>query len=108
MGEESAIVDVQIDRQRNSTVPVFLSLPDAGAHGVSGHFIIPEGTLATGASQVKLAVTIPKVPIMPKTPYSTYFGLRTIRLQARSGDIIVESTFTIEILPPRRLLVPFP
>jgi hypothetical protein len=106
MGEDVAIIDVQIERQRNSTVPVSLSLPDARDHGVSGQFVFPEGmALATRASQVKLAVTVPRVPLVPKT---VYFGLRTIRLQAHSGDITVESTFRVEILPPRRPFVAFP
>lgn len=98
---DSISLPVDIDRETGSTVPVTLGLPDAANNEFVARFVYPEGqVLATRAARVALELQVLEFPLPPRSVIPVR---RTLRLVARSGDVLVESTFSIDIKPPLRL-----
>jgi alpha-tubulin suppressor-like RCC1 family protein len=96
-------LDIAIDKAIGSQVPVGITLLDAADNGVSAAFKFATGS-AYSTTETKgtliLHVDDPTPNFPPGTRYVLPTGLRTLRLLARSGDITVETSFTIDVRPP--------
>ena len=100
-------LDVAIDRIYGSRVPARVTLLDAAANGVEASFKFPTGS-ASGTSESKGVLNLHVIDWTQNLPPGHYVWpppveRRSLRLQAVSGGIAVESSFEIDVHPPVRL-----
>jgi hypothetical protein len=96
-------LEIEIDKARGSQVPVSMALLDGEANGVSAEFKFASGSgYATRETKGTMTLRVASVPVGRVIPSP---GPRTLRLLARSGDIAVETSFTINVLLPFRFEV---
>ncbi len=95
-------LDIAIDKASGSQVPVSVGLLDAEGTG-SGDFKFATGSAySTRETKGTLILHVDDLTrdFPPGSRYVLPTGPRTLRLLARSGDIAVETSFTIDVRPP--------
>jgi alpha-tubulin suppressor-like RCC1 family protein len=108
---QAVTLDIAIDKLAGSQLPVSVTVLDAAANGVDRfEFKFPTGSaFATRERQGKLTLWVHDASkdLPAGVHYVLPTGVRTLRLLARSGDVAVESSFSIDVLRPLQFEVSF-